>query len=89
MRPRPRRPTKYRDTYDLVHRREAKGLNEIWQADHTELDIWVIDDTGTSCWRHMPRPAGSDRPETEGVTGRAGVHQGALPGGRVDITGRS
>ncbi len=37
---------KYRETYDLVYRREAKAPNEIWQADHTELDIWVLDDKG-------------------------------------------
>jgi putative transposase len=37
---------KYRETYELVYRREATKPNEIWQADHTELDIWVIDDKG-------------------------------------------
>ncbi|MFC4117511.1 Mu transposase C-terminal domain-containing protein [Nonomuraea zeae] len=37
---------KYREAYDLVFRREAAKPNEIWQADHTELDIWVIDDKG-------------------------------------------
>ncbi|MFC4010708.1 Mu transposase C-terminal domain-containing protein [Nonomuraea purpurea] len=34
---------RYREVYDLVHRREASKPNQIWQADHTELDIWVID----------------------------------------------
>jgi putative transposase len=33
----------YRDSYDLVLRREAEGPNAIWQADHTELDLWVLD----------------------------------------------
>ncbi|MCW2943165.1 MAG: Transposase [Actinomycetia bacterium] len=37
---------KYRETYELVYRREATKPNEVWQADHTELDIWVIDDKG-------------------------------------------
>ncbi|MEV4062793.1 hypothetical protein [Nonomuraea dietziae] len=37
---------KYRETYDLVYRREAKTPNKIWQADHTELDLWVLDDKG-------------------------------------------
>ncbi|MEV4181868.1 hypothetical protein AB0J28_10550 [Streptosporangium canum] len=37
---------KYRETYELVYRREAAKPNEIWQADHTELDIWVVDDKG-------------------------------------------
>ena len=32
----------YRDTYELVYRREAEGPNAIWQADHTELDLWVL-----------------------------------------------
>jgi putative transposase len=33
---------RYEEVYDLVYRREATGPNEIWQADHTELDLWVI-----------------------------------------------
>ncbi|MEV4891739.1 Mu transposase C-terminal domain-containing protein [Nonomuraea sp. NPDC055795] len=37
---------KYRATFDLAIRREASAPNEIWQADHTELDIWVLDDKG-------------------------------------------
>ncbi|MFI9596009.1 hypothetical protein [Nonomuraea sp. NPDC052265] len=37
---------RYREVYELVHRREASKPNEIWQADHTELDIWVIDSSG-------------------------------------------
>ena len=32
----------YSDTFELVHRREATGLNAIWQADHTPLDILLI-----------------------------------------------
>jgi len=39
-------PAVYRETYDLLYRREASGPNEIWQADHTPLDIWVRDDNG-------------------------------------------
>jgi putative transposase len=31
----------YRTTYDLLYRREAEKPNDIWQADHTLLDIWV------------------------------------------------
>jgi putative transposase len=31
----------YRTTYDLLCRREAEKPNDIWQADHTLLDIWV------------------------------------------------
>jgi len=37
---------RYRETFDLIHRREAEGPNNIWQADHTELDLWVIDPSG-------------------------------------------
>jgi putative transposase len=36
----------YRLTFDLLYRREAKGPNEIWQADHTLLDLWVQHDGG-------------------------------------------
>jgi len=34
---------RYRETHDLIYRREAAAPNEIWQADHTELDLWVLD----------------------------------------------
>jgi putative transposase len=38
----------YRDRFDLLFRREARGPNEIWQADHTRLDIRVRDEAGRS-----------------------------------------
>jgi putative transposase len=31
----------YREAYDLIHRREAARANELWQADHTQLDLWA------------------------------------------------
>ncbi len=37
-------PKAYRERFDLVHRREADGPNAIWQADHTQLDVWVHGD---------------------------------------------
>jgi len=33
---------RYEEVFDLVYRRQASGPNEHWQADHTELDLWVI-----------------------------------------------
>ncbi len=39
-------PKVYRETFDLIHRREASGSNEIWQADHTPLDLWLLDERG-------------------------------------------
>ena len=38
----------YTHTYDLLHRREATRPNEIWQADHTELDILAFDEAGAT-----------------------------------------
>jgi putative transposase len=38
--------TAYRDTFELVYRRTAGRPNEQWQADHTLLDIEVIDPKG-------------------------------------------
>jgi putative transposase len=35
---------RYKEMFDLVHRTEAHGPNEIWQADHSELDLWVLED---------------------------------------------
>lgn len=31
----------YRQAYALIYRREASRPNEIWRADHTQLDIRV------------------------------------------------
>jgi putative transposase len=36
----------YNQEYELVIRREATAPNEIWQADHTPLDIVLIDQKG-------------------------------------------
>ncbi|MFX4042212.1 Mu transposase C-terminal domain-containing protein [Enterococcus faecalis] len=36
----------YQNTHDLIHRREANYPNEIWQADHTPLDIIVLNEKG-------------------------------------------
>ncbi|MFL5806076.1 MAG: tyrosine-type recombinase/integrase [Roseiflexaceae bacterium] len=39
-------PKVYGETFDLIHRREASQPNEIWQADHTPLDVWLIGEGG-------------------------------------------
>jgi putative transposase len=39
-------PKVYRETFDLLHRREASRPNEIWQADHTLLDLWLVNEHG-------------------------------------------
>ncbi|QFQ88515.1 DDE-type integrase/transposase/recombinase [Paracoccus kondratievae] len=39
-------PAAYRDHHELVYRREASVSNEMWQADHTVLDILVLDQAG-------------------------------------------
>jgi putative transposase len=36
---------KYGDLYELIYLRKAKRPNHIWQADHTQLDIIVLDET--------------------------------------------
>jgi putative transposase len=36
----------FTDKYDLIYRRTATCPNEIWQADHTQLDVLVLDSTG-------------------------------------------
>lgn len=38
----------YRETFDLLYRREAERPNQLWQADHTPLDIRVLDAGGNS-----------------------------------------
>jgi putative transposase len=39
-------PKAYSDRFDLIHRRDAAQPNEIWQADHTPLDIRLLNDRG-------------------------------------------
>ncbi len=36
----------YRDRFELALRWEAEGPNAIWQADHTQLDVMLLDVTG-------------------------------------------
>ncbi len=36
----------YQEAFDLLYRREATRSNEMWQADHCLLDIWLLDPTG-------------------------------------------
>jgi transposase len=36
-------PEVFRDTYELVYRRGCLRPNQMWQADHTQLDILVLD----------------------------------------------
>src|SRR6266568_1438843 len=42
---------RYEELYDLVYRREASKPNAIWQADHTQLDLWIVTPSG-----HPARP---------------------------------
>jgi putative transposase len=37
----------YREEFDLLYRREASHSNAMWQADHTPLDVLLLDEAGT------------------------------------------
>ncbi|MGH2495652.1 MAG: Mu transposase C-terminal domain-containing protein [Ktedonobacteraceae bacterium] len=37
----------YREEFDLLYRREASHANAIWQADHAQLDILLLDEADT------------------------------------------
>lgn len=37
-------PAGYRDRFELVYRREAEAPNAVWQADHTQLDLIILDE---------------------------------------------
>jgi putative transposase len=39
-------PVALRDRYELVYRRQSERPNALWQADHTELDLLVLDADG-------------------------------------------
>jgi putative transposase len=36
----------YKEAFDLLYRHEAAGPNATWQADHTPLDLWILDEHG-------------------------------------------
>lgn len=36
----------YREEFDLLYRREATHSNAMWQADHTPLDVLLLDEAG-------------------------------------------
>jgi putative transposase len=36
----------YQEAFELLHRFEARRPNELWQADHTPVDVWVLDERG-------------------------------------------
>jgi putative transposase len=38
----------FRDRYELLYRHRAEGPNAIWQADHTLLDVLVLDANGAA-----------------------------------------
>lgn len=39
-------PTAFRNQYEMIYRHRAERPNAIWQADHTELDILILDANG-------------------------------------------
>jgi len=39
-------PAAFRDRYELIYRHRASAPNALWQADHTLLDILVLDEGG-------------------------------------------
>lgn len=68
-------PKTYRERFDLVHRREADGPNAIWQADHTQLDVWIRDER--------------DRPAKPWLTVILDDYSRAVAGYRVGMAGPS
>lgn len=39
-------PAAFRDRFELIHRHRAEALNALWQADHTLLDVLILDQKG-------------------------------------------
>ena len=44
----------YEQEYELIYRREASQPNEVWQADHTPLDIVLLDGRASKTVGHFP-----------------------------------
>lgn len=39
-------PAAFRDRFELLHRHRAEAPNALWQADHTLLDVLILDEAG-------------------------------------------
>jgi putative transposase len=39
-------PSAFRSRYELIHRHRADTANAVWQADHTMLDLLILDEAG-------------------------------------------
>jgi putative transposase len=37
----------FRDRFEMIHRHQANAPNAVWQADHTLLDLLILDQAGT------------------------------------------
>ena len=46
--------------FSILYRREATHSNAMWQADHTPLDIWLLDEQGEAA---RPRLTATDHTE--------------------------
>jgi putative transposase len=54
-------PARYRERFELVYRREAERPNHTWQADHTPLDLLILDVAGRPARPWLTRePRGPD-----------------------------
>ena len=47
----------YREEFDLLYRREATHANALWQADHTPLDVWLLDSEMVAGRLSSPSPS--------------------------------
>jgi putative transposase len=52
----------YRVGFELVLRRESAHPNDQWQADHTELDVMVVDEAGKAARPWLTRDPGRPLP---------------------------
>ena len=56
-------PAAFRDRFELVHRHRVEAPNATWQADHTMLDLLILDEGGNPArswppwWTTTPAPS--------------------------------
>lgn len=43
----------YREEFDLVYQREAIHANAMWQANHTSLDVWLLNEAGNAAKSYL------------------------------------
>ncbi|MEI7772037.1 MAG: helix-turn-helix domain-containing protein, partial [Chloroflexales bacterium] len=75
----------YQEAFEMLYRREATRSNELWQADHCLLDVWLYDERGRPArpWLTITDRTILSDPEPTVALSSAGVYAAQDPARRT------